>query len=263
MDKLKRIDTLELIKHISAYWIVFAVLMIAGGLVGFLFSNLRPPVYESNASFGVTIDYTQTGALSDVQEDQAMRGVGSILQSDTLIEETLSRIDNGGLYSINAEEFRDNAFVDRGDFRWTIRYRDNDPQRAFQIVRDWSAAAQNAYEVTLAHAQTAESYLNILNDLQSCYQQAAPQSPNGYCGFNDPGELLREITHLSGKIQTEKSASEGLFYALAVVLVNDAEVPSNPVRYQTNLLVVAGAFAGLMFGLAYFSIRYYLGGHAS
>lgn len=263
MDKLKRIAILELIKYISAYWLVLVVLMIAGGLAGFIFSNLRSPVYESSASFGVTIDYTQTGAVSDVQEDQAMRGVGSILLSDSLIEKTLSRIDSGGLSTVSIDEFRDNASADRGDFRWTIHYRDNDPQRAFQIVSAWSAAAQEVYEEILIHAQTAESYLVILNDLQSCYQQAAPQSPDGFCGFNDHHELLREISNLSGNIQAEKKASQGLFYALSVVLVNDAEVSGNPVRYQTNLLVAAGAFVGLLFGMVYFAIRFYLGERAS
>lgn len=263
MEKPKKIDILELVKYISSSWIALTALMIIGGLAGFLFSYLQAPVYESSASFGVTIDTTQTGALSDVQEDQAMRGVGYVLLNDELVKTTVSRINSESEYTIGEYEFRDNAFVDRGDFSWTIRFRDRDPQRAFEIVNAWAAAAQEAFEETLAHAQTAKSYLGILNDLQNCYQQAAPQLPNGYCGFNGPEELLREITNLSGKIQAEKSASQGLFYALSVVLVNDAGVPGSPVRYQINLLVVAGAAAGLLFGMVYFAIRYYLGGCAS
>jgi hypothetical protein len=263
MEKSKSIDILELVKYISSSWIVLTALMIFGGLVGFLFSFIQAPVYESSASFGVTIDYTQTGALSDVQEDQAMRGVGSILLSDSLIEEAVSRINRDSFFTLSEDEFRGNTFVDRGDFRWTIRTRDVDPQRAFQIASIWAAAAQDAFEATLTHAQTADSYLGILSDLQSCFQKAAPQLPGGYCGFNSADELLREITNVSKKIQAEKTASQGLLNALSVVLVNDAEQPMNPVRYQTNLLAAAGAMIGLLIGMMYFGIRFTLEGSAS
>lgn len=263
MNNSKKIDILELVNYISASWLVLAVLMVAGGLAGFLISFAQKPVYESSASFGVTIDYTQTGALSDVQEDQAIRGVGSILLSDSLIKETLLRINSNGMYRVEENEFRDNAFSDRGDFRWTIRFRGNEPQRVFQIAGHWAAAAQETFDRTLAHAQTAESYLKILSDFQSCFQEAAPQAPFGFCGFDDPDELLHEISDLSRKIQAEKTASQGLFYALSIVLVNDPELSDHPVRYQTNLLVIAGAFAGLLIGSAYFAIHYYLGGRTS
>jgi len=263
MEKTKNIDILELVKYISSSWLILIVLMIAGGLAGFLFSYIQAPLYESSASFGVTIDYTQTGALSDVQEDQAMRGVGYVLLYDELVEKTVSRINDQGLYPLGEDEFRDNAFMDRGDFRWIIRYRDSDPQRAFQIVSNWAAAAEESFIASLTHAQTAEFYLDVLNDLQRCYQQTAPQIPGQYCGFNNTDELLQEITRLSGIIQEEKSGSQGLFYALNVVLVEEAEIPENLIRYQTNLLVAAGAIAGLLIGMAYFGIRFIQGGRAS
>jgi hypothetical protein len=263
MEKSKKIDILELIKSISSSWLTLTMAMIAGGLAGVLFGYIQPPVYESNASFGVTIDYTQTGALSDVQEDQAMRGVGYVLLSDALIEETVSRINSEGIYTVGEDEFRDNAFVDRGDFRWIIRYRDRDPQRAFQIVSAWAEAAWESYEAALTHAQAAESYLGVLNNLQSCYQQSAPQVSGSYCGFAAPDDVLREITQLSGKIQSEKTTSQGIFYALSIVMVEDAKVTDDPVRYQTNLLVIAGAIAGLLIGTAYFGFRYTRGGRAT
>ena len=263
MEQTKKIDLLMLIKYISSFWLALSALMIAGGLAGFLFSYVQAPMYESSASFGVTIDYTQTGALTDVQEDQAMRGVGSIFLSDALIEETVSRINRDSSITMNEDDFRDNTFVDRGDFRWTIRTRDVDPQRAFQIVSIWTAAAQESFEAALTHAQTAESYLGILSDLQGCLQQAAPQLPGGYCGLDSSDELLQEITNVSKKIQAEKNASQGLLYALSVVLVNDAEQPVMPVRYQTNLLVAAGAIIGLLIGMAFFGTRFTLGGRVS
>ncbi len=255
-------DLLDLIREVSSRWLLMAALMILGGVGGLLVSQWRPAVYESNAAFGVTIDYTQTGALSDVQEDQAMRGVGSVLLSDALIEETLQQLNDQDGSDLGEEEFRSNAFADRGDFRWVIRYRDSDPDRAFRIANIWAESAQAQLNEDLAHAQTAESLLRMLDDLQGCLQSGGAGVPGNFCGFGDADSLLKEIAQLSGKIQQEKQSSQGLFYALSVNLVEDAELSASPVRHQTAILVLAGALCGFIFGLGYVLIRFFSGGAA-
>ena len=115
------IDIVKLIKKISSRWYIHTVLMIIGGLSGLLFSYLNPPVYESSAVFSVTIDYTQTGALTDIQEDQAMRGVGSILLSDQVIRQTLTQLISEFNLELSQSDFLNNSFMDREEFRWALR----------------------------------------------------------------------------------------------------------------------------------------------
>jgi len=114
----------------------------------------------------------------------------------------------------------------------------------------------------LAHAQTAETWLSMLDDLQGCLQSGGAGVPGNFCGFGDADSLLNEIAKLSGKIQQEKQSSQGLFYALSVNLVEDAELPPGPVRHQTAVLVLAGALCGFIFGLGYVLIRFFSGGAA-
>ena len=253
-------DLLDLIREMASGWLMLFILMILGGIGGLLVSHLRPAVYESNAAFGVTIDYTQTGALSDVQEDQAMRGVGSVLLSDALIEETLQQLGDQGGPDLNEGKFRSNAFADRGDFRWVIRYLDSDPDRAFRVANQWADSAQALIDEDLAHAQTAESYLRMLDDLQGCLQSGRASVPMNFCGFGGMDSLLNEIARLSGKIQHEKQLSQGLFYALSVNLVEDGELPRSPVRHQTAVLVLAGALCGFLIGIGYALMRFFSGG---
>jgi hypothetical protein len=255
----KHIDLFDLLGFVTNRWLFLTICMIAGGLAGLLFSCLRAPLYESSAAFGVNIDYTQTGTLTDLEEDQAMRGVGSVLLSDPLVEETLSLINREGLFELSEDEFRQNAFADRGDFRWVIRYRGTDPQRIFQITQIWADSARDNFDMALAHAQTAEAYLKMLADLQSCYQESGMQPPLGMCGFSDSGALLDEITSLSEKIKMEKVSSQGLFYALSINLINGAYLPQYPIRFQTNLLVITGAFIGLLPGITYLIYKYIRG----
>jgi uncharacterized protein involved in exopolysaccharide biosynthesis len=255
-------DFLDLIREMARRWLLIAVLMILGGVGGLLVSFLQPAVYESNAALSVTIDYTQTGALSDVQEDQAMRGVGSVLLSDALIEETLQQLNDQGGSGLKVEVFRSNAFADRGDFRWVIRYRDSDPGCAFRVANQWAESAQAQIKDDLAHALTAESYLRMLDDLQRCLQSGGAGFTGNFCGFGDADSLLNEIARLSGKIQHEKQLSQGLFYALSVNLVEDAVLPAGPVRHQTAVLVLAGAMCGFIIGFGYALIRFFFGGAA-
>jgi len=255
-------DLLDLIREMAKHWLLLAILMILGGFGGLLFSHLQPALYESSAAFGVTIDYTQTGALSDVQEDQAMRGVGSVLLSDMLIEETLQQFNDQGGLDLGEEEFRSNAFADRGDFRWVIRYRDTDPERALRIVKQWAESAQTQFNEYLAHAQTAETYLRAMDDLRGCFQAGAAGDYENFCGFGSSDSLLMEIARLSEMTQQEKMSSQGLFYALSVNLIQEAELPAAPVRYQTAILVLSGALCGLLAGLGYTLKLYFSGGAA-
>lgn len=254
-------DVLEMIQFIAKRWLMLAVLLIAGGLAGLALTTLRPPVYEASAAFGLTIDYTQTGALSDAQEDQAMRAVGSLLLLDPVIEQTLARLKSEGHLIITESEFRDNAFIDRGDFRWTIRYQATNPSASFFVVNQWKAAAEESFILSLSHAQTAESYLQMLADLQGCFQSAL-LDPAGEerCGFNSTKSILEEITLLSEKIQQEKRGSAGLFHALSINLVKSPDLPVNPVRHQRGMMVFSGALIGILIGIACRLVLFFRGG---
>ncbi len=88
-EPVKSFNFLDLLKAIAArgFWLVIA--MIAGGLLGWGVTTFKHPLYEADAVFTVTIDYTRTGYLSDIQEDQAMRGIGSLIGSDYILQKTI------------------------------------------------------------------------------------------------------------------------------------------------------------------------------
>ena len=138
---MSQIDLVKLVKKFSERWMVTSALMITGGLLGLLVSQARAPIFESSAVFSVTIDYTQTGALTDIQEDQAMRGVGSVILSDRVIDNTLSAINKESASGLSRTDFLENSFLDREEFRWTLRYRDPDPKVAEMAVNEWSKSA--------------------------------------------------------------------------------------------------------------------------
>lgn len=243
------IDIVKLIKKISSRWYIHTVLMIIGGLSGLLFSYLNPPVYESSAVFSVTIDYTQTGALTDIQEDQAMRGVGSILLSDQVIRQTLTQLISEFNLELSQSDFLNNSFMDREEFRWTLRYRDPDPNKAELVIKTWAKSADSIIQEALTHSQASSALLDNLYEMKVCFQKSSSGSGQGYCGFNDLEILTSAISEISGRIQIEKVSSLGLFNALSVSLVNEGQISPSLVRGQRNLLVLSGVLIGLILSI--------------
>ena len=135
---------LDLIKAITARWYVLTVGMIIGGLFAWGGTFFMPPIYESDAVFYVSIDYTQTGMLTDVEEDQIMRGIGDMIFSDETTLATINKLEGEGV-RISKDEFYDDAIFEREEFRWAIRYRDPNPVLAYQVVGAWANQAGYPY----------------------------------------------------------------------------------------------------------------------
>ena len=238
--------------------------MILGGLLGWGAAMLKAPVYEANAVFTVTIDYTQTGALSDVEEDQAMRGVGDIIFSEEVIDAALERLEEEGL-TLSKDEFYDDAIFDREEFRWAIRYRDADAQLAYQVLHAWEATADDILQDSLVHARLGASYQEVLTGLTTCLERGTLIETDGdRCTLDNLDEILAKIDQVSGLITDELGQSRGLFAALTVVLSDPVDVPTQPVRFQTNVLVFSGMFIGgllAMIGLTLFARKQILLSH--
>ena len=251
---MNQIDIVRLIKRISDRWYILAALMIIGGLSGMLISQTTPSVYESSAVFSVTIDYTQTGALTDIQEDQAMRGVGSVIFSDQVITKTLAQINDENGIELNQSDFIGNSFLDREEFRWTLRYRDPDPQNAKAVVNLWANNANSAIQEGLKHSLASSVLLDTLSKMKTCLQELSNGNEKSNCGNIELETLINSISDLSNRIQIKKAASLGLFNSLSVSLVNEGVVSQAAVLGQRNLLVISGALIGFFLSIIAISI---------
>jgi hypothetical protein len=247
---------LDLLKTVTARWYWLVTAMIIGGLLGWGVSTLKKPIYEANAVFTVTIDYTQTGALTDVEEDQAMRGVGDIIFSDEVVSATLAALQQEGL-ELSRDEFFDDAVFDREEFRWAIRYRDVNPEIALQVITAWQEQADRILKSSLEHARLAASYQRVLNGLEFCLQRSTQTSEALVdCSVENLDEVTTAISNASSLVETELAQSRGLFSALAVVLSDQGDLPVKPVRYQTNIQVLSGMVIGLLSAILILSIRF-------
>jgi len=250
-------NPLDVMRFMVKKWWITALSMIVGGICALVLTNFLPPLYESSASFSVTIDYTKTGALSDIQEDQAMRGLGNLIVSDDVIENVINAL-NTQLPLYSREQFDKESALDREEFLWTLRYRSSDPIFARDVVQVWVEISKTLIQEGLVHAQIVDSEREILWGLEQCLQHATSQNyVETLCGFASTNEIVDEIVILSKLINEEKKASRGLFSPLAVQIMKNPQIPLVPVRHQRNLFVSAGIAVGLLISFLLQGIIYY------
>ena len=239
----------DIIKQATSSWWLIVILMIIGGLLGLFFHGFTPPIFEAQARFSVTIDYTRTGYLSDIQEDQAMRGIGSLIGSDLILQRTVNAAHTAGV-DISLDEFRQKSTLERGDFEWLIRFRDKDAQNAADLVNQWADQANKELLEASQHALRTEELFNYLDSIETCLQRTTLGSDaKTPCSFPNLSIILEEIQKTGEIAYQEKEASRGLMPALSIKLIEKSQVPPSPVIFNQNAFVLAGSFIGLLIGI--------------
>jgi uncharacterized protein involved in exopolysaccharide biosynthesis len=93
---------LDFVDRIRHYWWVMVVFMLLGGGVGYSISLTIPPKFETKAVISVAIDYTRTGFLTDIEEDQTVEIIGDVISSDEVIQDAITTLKN-----VDEEVFRE------------------------------------------------------------------------------------------------------------------------------------------------------------
>ena len=237
---------IDFFKKILSGWKRVAILMVIGGLCGMGANKIIKPIYETKAAIAVTIDYTRTGALSDIQEDQAMRGLGSVIDSSMVRDAVQSQAADGGI-QIDQESIMENFTLEREDFRWLLRVRDTDPQRAADLANLWAEIAMQTLDTALEHAVVADNYQKYLDTLDYCLQRLAPEGMSSApCADLDFDYLQTEIEKTSTAIREEQTQGYGLMPALEFLLADEAPLNTSPVLGTRSMLIFSGAILGLI-----------------
>lgn len=246
MDSNDGFILFDFVKKLLAGWKRVAILMVIGGLCGMGASKLLTPVYESKAAIAVTIDYTRTGALSDIQEDQAMRGLGSLIDSSIVLQTVQTRAEENGI-QLDQQSLTENFTLEREDFRWLLRVRDTDPQRAMDLANLWAEQAMSALDTAMQHAISADHYQQYLDTLDYCLQRLAPEGVSSEpCANVDFDYLSEEIENTSAAIREEQALSYGLMPAMQFFLAGEAPLNTSAVLGTRSILIFSGAVLGFL-----------------
>jgi hypothetical protein len=142
---------LDALKRLMRLWWLLALTGILGGLVGFGFHRLNRPVYESQAVYQASLDFTQASqfikpndlSLSQYDEDIALEAVHAALLE---VQPAVAAAANKQGISLPLNQFMTNSTVEREHAFWMVRYRNTDPKVAQEVVSLWTNTATQAMQ---------------------------------------------------------------------------------------------------------------------
>jgi capsular polysaccharide biosynthesis protein len=232
---------------LNSWWWVFLFTLL-GGAVGYGIHTFRPPVYESSAKISFNIDYTHSGQLTDVEEDQMLGVAGDVIGSPAVLDKVVSAAQSKGI-SIDLPALNKSIFEERKAYIWVMRVQRAAPQQAAVLAGLWADAAYAALSDGRSHSQNAELLQRNMDGLVSCMQQAVAELPAQVMCSQDLTTIQNGIQQVGAKLQAEKLAGQGVSSALEFTQPAKSGEQNNPVIYGRNQVMLAAAVIGFILGI--------------
>ncbi len=240
---------LAALQNAIRFWWFLALMVIFGGLVGFLIHLSRPPIYEATAQFSASIDYVATGPMTQFEEDTALNAVNDLLYSDQVAQMVADQLKTEGL-SEDVASLKQSAVMERRVNVFVLRVRAADPQRAGQIASAWLKQGQVVLQDSYQHALAADRLNRYLLSLENCLTQSVETEPVSVpCSPARFAEIQSDMSQAGKALAEERQASHELFSGLTIGPTDGPAVNSRPVIFGRNQVVMAGALIGFLVGV--------------
>ena len=232
-------------RSIKFWWILFVCMLIGAG-AGWLVTQYKTPTYEAKSSISVSINYAETGFLTDTEEDHALSVVGDVLISDAILDDLRTSLDTVSLDGIS----RSNLFVEREGYRWTLRVRAESPQLAKQISKNWAEVSMLYLNESLDHARKGLILSRQIAELETCLSQSLSVLPSAVpCTLPGSVKTTDLLQVLGERYSEEQSLSNGILPSLVFSLSQAGTQAGTPAATQSAGMVFAGAMLGFFAGI--------------
>jgi uncharacterized protein involved in exopolysaccharide biosynthesis len=174
-------DPVETFNNLIRDWWKIALAAIIGGLIGLSFSFFQPPVYQAEAIFYASLDFTEINfdnlvgefggpvMFTQFDEDLALQVVERVLLAERHNALAFAQTLDPDLDGLT---FRNDMQIRRYLGRWYLRYRHEDPVVAQAIVNYWADIGLESLKAAQATGQ-AESFV-IIDQIADAEQPQAP-----------------------------------------------------------------------------------------
>ncbi len=235
------------LKIIKRWWVITG-LMIIGGMFGWIFSYLHTPLFESKAILSTSIDFVQSGYLTDIEEDQILNLIGDNLLSDEILVELEDRLSSSG-NSFSVKDLQSILFIERQGYHWTMRARNENASLAQDIVSKWSEVVEEHLNSYLYHATKAATLYRRIAGLEKCLLHQVWVEPSSVLCSSDDSYVIRETIAIEQQeYLKEIQDGHGIDPAVRFQLTQQANDPIR-VAYSRNEMILAGMMIGLLFGI--------------
>jgi len=229
----------ESLERAFSRWWVIVLMTVLGGLVGWAFHFITPPVYEATSSLTANMDFQQR-QLTQYEEDYAFDSAGAISMWEDVENQIIAEAKLRGL-PIELDQLRQQMFIERRQSVFELHIRNHDPQIAAQLANIWAEKYYAALNGALVHAIRADQI------------QAQIDAINGSLSASGSPVLgpdaQTSLKNLSDELLQEQQLSQGIISIMKFAVTGLAAVPQRPVVYYLANLVLAGACIGFVISL--------------
>jgi uncharacterized protein involved in exopolysaccharide biosynthesis len=245
------ISPLDLLHRALRFWWVVATCMALGGLIGFAFSSARSPLYEANAVYQVAFDKARAPDAKYLDIEAAKQAAMDIMFSTAVQKRVSDTLKAQGIEFPSSDFGNGRVTVQRMNNRWLLTVRSENAQDAAAIANAWAAAAIAPLDAAYSHAVKVEALEQQIASLKDCFAAGDLASGNACAGtaYNTRADLDAQVAELNSSLSAEQVASGGLVAALTLASSRPATLPSQPIYFGRNTLVLAGMFLGFLLGI--------------
>lgn len=243
-------------RALSRWWIV-VLCMLTGGLMGWGFHMVNPPIYESMATITVNIDFLKVD-LTQYEEDYAINVAQAVAISASVKDLVFSEAQDSGS-SVRPEQVQMSLEVKQSI--WEFHVRANDPAVASKLANIWSDTAYAILIQGRDHALRAEQLQIELSSLANCFSigDVSSESIPSYlwpdCKLYTLAKIKSVLEQNFSQYKTEQALSQGISSFLIINQLEPAIASDAPIEYHQATLVLAGAFIGFVISLLIVNIR--------
>jgi hypothetical protein len=195
------------------------------------------------------INYSETGLMTDLEEDHVLSVIGEVIVSDSVITQLQDSL-NPETRAMVEENFRSNLFAEREGYRWILRVRAANTQTAEEISSRWADIATDTLDEALSHSRKALLLSRQISQLESCFTNAVTNRPAvPPCVLSSINAINLEMNNLGAEYKAEQALSSGLIPAVVFTVTQTGSDIGAPVTFKTAELVLAGAVLGFIGGL--------------
>ncbi len=242
------------LKQIKTWWLL-PVFMLAGALIGLLVGFFLPPTYEATFTVTTNFEINMTDEITELMLDGAINHVGELVFNPEVVNDLIEAETSKG-NPLTLEQLRKITSVERRLTSTFIKVKWQDPKIAARIANTWGEIFFDHLQKAYKQAVVAEGLTAYQETLETCLLQSDGSSAMDPCYGLDRDELQQDIKNVSLEIADARGKSLGLHPLLYVSQFTPAEIPSKPLYYSKNSLVLAGAMVGLVIALIILEVKY-------
>jgi hypothetical protein len=255
------LDPRTIFTRLLRFWWVLSLAMILGGMTGWVFSRIHPPVYEATAYYQVNLDEQglikrlglppQTD-LDFLTVNPYLTPVADQFYSPGIREQVIAALEGEDIHLAPADFNTRNFILDRRGLVWFITARDSDPDRAVKMADIWLRTIDGHLHELQAHAVHSRVLKLQYLLVERCFTDFSFTEANQCAGtsFSSLSELDAFLNGLVDQIAAEDASSRGIDPLLSFVIERPAVATAAPLLYARSNLMVAGGLVGLLIAIA-------------